>query len=160
FDDVLKMADKNKDGVISREEAQKGFLKDKFDPMDANNDGKVTREEWETMRRFLAEGKNLAFALAPGATGDVSLSFLLWKNTKGLPYIPTALVYDGQCILVKDGGLLTAYDEKSGKPAYVQERAAASGQYYASPIAAGGNIYVVSQKDGAVTVFKTGPDKP
>src|SRR5262249_24213139 len=80
FDDVLKMADKNKDGVISREEAQKGFLKDKFDPMDANNDGKVTREEWETMRRFLAEGKNLAFALAPGATGDVSLSFLLWKN--------------------------------------------------------------------------------
>jgi len=62
--------------------------------------------------------------------------------------------------MVKDGGLLTAYDEKTGQPAYVQERAAAAGQYYASPIAAGGNIYVVSHKDGEVTVFKSGADKP
>jgi outer membrane protein assembly factor BamB len=160
FDTVLKMADTNKDGVISREEAQKTFLKDMFDAMDANGDGKITRDEWEGVRRFMAEGKNMAFALAPGATGEVPLSSLLWKNTKGLPYIASALVYAGQCIMVKDGGLVTAYDAKTGKPAYVQERAAAAGQYYASPIVAGGNIYVVSHKDGAVSVFKSGPDKP
>jgi outer membrane protein assembly factor BamB len=160
FDAVLKMADTNKDGVISREEAQKTFLKDMFDAMDANGDGKITRDEWETVRRFMAEGKNLAFALAPGAAGDVPLSSLVWKNTKGLPYLASALVYAGQCIMVKDGGLVTAYDEKTGKAAYVQERAAAPGQYYASPIAAGGNIYVVSHKDGAVSVFRSGADKP
>ncbi len=160
FDAVLKKADTNKDGVISREEAQKTFLKDMFDALDANGDGKITRDEWEDVRRIMAEGKNLAFALAPDATGEVPLSSLRWKNTKGLPYLASALVYAGQCIMVKDGGLLTAYDEKTGKPAYVQERAAEAGSYYASPIAAGGNIYVVTHKDGAVTVFKSGPDKP
>ena len=62
--------------------------------------------------------------------------------------------------MVKDGGLVTAYDAKTGKEVYVQERAAAAGRYYASPVAANGHIYFTTLDDGAVTVLKAGADKP
>ena len=62
--------------------------------------------------------------------------------------------------MVKDGGLVTAYDAKSGNDVYLQERVAAPGQYFASPVAANGHIYFVTYNDGAVTVIKAGTDKP
>jgi outer membrane protein assembly factor BamB len=62
--------------------------------------------------------------------------------------------------MIKDGGLVTAYDEKTGKEVYVQERAAAEGRYYASPVAANGYIYFTCLDGGAVTVLKAGADKP
>jgi outer membrane protein assembly factor BamB len=160
FDFLLQQADTNKDGVLSREEAQKTFMKDFFDSLDTNQDGKLTREEWDVLLKFMAEGKNSAFALKPGGTGDVASSRLLWKQTKGLPYIPSALVYRGQCIMVKDGGLVTAYDAHTGKEIYLQKRVAAPGRYYASPVAADGHIYFTSLDDGAVTVLKAGSTKP
>src|SRR5207248_8049635 len=85
---------------------------------------------------------------------------LLWKKTKGLPYIASALVYRGQCVMVRDGGLVTGYDAKTGKEVYLQERAAAPGRYSASPVAANGHIYFTSLDDGAVTVLKAGAAKP
>ena len=66
----------------------------------------------------------------------------------------------GQFVMVKDGGLVTAYDARTGQEVYVQERAAATGRYYASPVAANGNIYFTSLDDGVVTVLKAGTDKP
>jgi outer membrane protein assembly factor BamB len=160
FDFLLKQADTNKDGVLSREEAQKTFLKDMFDSLDTNKDGKITREEWDAVLKFMAEGKNSAFGLRLGGTGDATTPHELWKKLKGLPYIPSALVYRGQCVMVKDGGLVTAYDAKTGKEVYVQERVAAPGRYYASPVAANGHIYFTSLDGGAVTVLKAGSDRP
>ena len=43
--------------------------------------------------------------------------------------------------MVKDGGIVTAYDAKTGNELY-QKRAAATGSYYASPVAANGNVYL------------------
>jgi outer membrane protein assembly factor BamB len=52
-----------------------------------------------------------------------------------------------------------ACDAETGNQAY-QQRAAAAGHYYASPVAAGGNIYFTSLDNGAVTVLKAGSAKP
>jgi outer membrane protein assembly factor BamB len=160
FDALLKQADKNGDGVISREEAAKTQLKDFFDNIDMNKDGKITREEWEGIRKMMSMGKNMAFALKPGGTGDATKPHLLWKKKKGLPYIPTAIAYRGQYVMVRDGGLVTAYDAKTGKDVYLQQRVASSGRYYASPVAANGHIYFTSLDGGSVTVLKAGTDKP
>ena len=70
--------------------------KDFFDNQDQNKDGSITRDEWDTILKFMNEGKNSAFALKPGGTGDVTESHVLWKQTKGLPYVPSAIVYRGQ----------------------------------------------------------------
>jgi outer membrane protein assembly factor BamB len=158
YDSMLKDLDADKDGALSRAEADKAF-QGFFDNQDTNKDGKVTRDEWDAIIKFMSEGKNTAFALKPGGTGDVTDSHVLWKNTRGLPYVASALVYGGQYIMVKDGGIVTAYDTKTGREIY-QERAAAAGKYYASPVAANGYVYFTTLDDGTVTVLKAGLEKP
>ena len=159
FDDMLKEGDADKDGVLSKEEAQKTSINGFFDSSDMNKDGKYTRDESDALKKFMEASRNSAFALKPGGTGDVSATHMLWKQTSGLPYVASAIVYRGQYVMVKDGGVVTAYDAKTGDKVY-QKRAAASGSYYASPVAANGHIYVTSLADGAVTVLKAGSDKP
>jgi outer membrane protein assembly factor BamB len=159
FDDFLKQMDTDKDGIISKKEAETTQLKDFFDNQDANKDGRITRDEWDAIIKFFSEGKNVAFALAPGGAGDVSTSHVLWKQTKGLPYIASAIEYRGQYVMLKDGGVVTALDTKTGNQVY-QKRAVASGNYYASPVAANGHIYFVSLSDGTVTVLKAGTSTP
>ena len=68
-------------------------------------------------------------------------------------------VFDILQYQVKDGGIVTAYDSKTGKEIY-QKRAIASGSYYASPVAADGHIYFASLADGTVTVLQAGTAKP
>ena len=159
FDSILKEGDTNDDGVLSKEESLKTSLKDFFDIQDANKDGKLTREEWDRLLKFSSESRNSAFALKPGGKGDVTNSHVLWKNTQGLPYVSSGIVYRGQYLMVKDGGIVTAYNAASGEKLY-QKRLEATGGYYASPVAANGNIYLVSLDDGKVTVLEGGADSP
>ncbi|HVC95632.1 MAG TPA: PQQ-binding-like beta-propeller repeat protein [Pirellulales bacterium] len=158
FDSLLKDLDKDHDDAISRAEGEKAF-QGFFDNQDTNKDGKVSREEFEAIIKFMSEGKNSAFALKAGGAGDVTASHTLWKRTKGLPYVASAILYRGQYVMVKDGGIVIACDAETGKPAY-QERIAAAGRYYASPVAAAGHLYFMSLENGAVTVMKGGSPKP
>lgn len=158
YDSLLKDLDKDQDGAISRAEGEKAF-QGFFDNQDTNKDGKISREEFETIVKFMSEGKNSAFALKAGGSGDVTTSHTLWKKTKGLPYVASAILYRGQLVMVKDGGIVIACDAETGDPAY-QERIAAAGPYYASPVAAGGHIYFTSLANGTVTVLKAGSEKP
>jgi outer membrane protein assembly factor BamB len=160
FDSLLKQWDTNKDGALSREEIEKTPFKNFFDSYDTNHDGKITRDEWDMILKFMAEGRTSAFAVKAGGTGDVTSSHVLWMKKKGLPYVPSALVYQGQYVMVKDGGLVTAYDAKTGNELYVMERVAAPGRYFASPVAANGHLYFIALEGGAVTVLKAGTDKP
>jgi outer membrane protein assembly factor BamB len=160
FDALLKKADTDKDGALSKAEFQKTVFKDGFESFDLNHDGKITRDEWELVLASIYGGKPGALAVSPGGKGDISLSHIVWRKTKGLPTISTAIVYRGQVVMVKDGGLVSAYDAKTGKEIYTLERIAAPGRYYASPIAANGNIYLTSLEDGVVTVIKAGTAKP
>ena len=160
FDDLLSSGDANKDGQISREESEKTFLKGFFDNNDTNKDGQITLVEWDGMIKYMSAGKNSVFAVKAGGHGDITKTHVAWKKTKGMPYVPSAILVGGQFFMVKDGGLCTSYDAKTGKEIYVQKRAVANGRYYASPVSANGNIYVVSLDEGAFTVLKAGMDSP
>jgi outer membrane protein assembly factor BamB len=65
------------------------------------------------------------------------------------------LYYQDRLYFVKDGGLLTVYEPKSGQLVLDRERLGATGQFVASPVAAGGRIYAASVP-GKVVVFKAG----
>jgi outer membrane protein assembly factor BamB len=160
FDEILKQAGEEKQGYLTKEGSEKTMLKGFFESNDTNKDGKITREEWDAIQKMMSAGRNSAFAVKAGGTGDVTKSHVLWKKTKGLPYVPSAIAYGGQYLLVKDGGRVTAYDAKSGKEIYLQEQVIAPGRYYASPVAANGNIYFTCLDDGTVTVMKGGADTP
>ena len=65
------------------------------------------------------------------------------------------LFYRGRVYAAQDGGRLTCYNAKTGEKFFEQERLGADGDYYASPIAANGHIYLSSGK-GRVTVIEAG----
>ena len=154
FDKVLKDLDKDKNGEISKSEGAKA-LGSFFDNYDLNRDGKITREEYQDQVNLLLEGKNGCYAIKPGGSGDITETHMLWKASRGMGYIPSAVGYKGQLIMVKDGGIVTGVDAKTGKALYM-ERLGAPGEYFASPVAANGNVYFASNQ-GVMTVLKVGP---
>ena len=159
FDDVLKQAGEEKLGHLTRAGAEKTMLKGHFDGSDPNKDGKITREEWDGQAKFMAAGRNVAFALTPGGTGDVTKSHVAWTVTRGLPYIPSPLVYRGLMYTVNKQGRLSAFEVKTGREVYAEEQVGLAG-VYASPVAADGHVYLCGL-DGAVVVVKAGdvPEK-
>jgi outer membrane protein assembly factor BamB len=68
-------------------------------------------------------------------------------------------LYHGRIYLIRDGGMMSSFDAKTGRPFYLQERLEAAESYYASPVAADGRIYLASVP-GKVTIVKAGGDKP
>ncbi|HJT33275.1 MAG TPA: PQQ-binding-like beta-propeller repeat protein [Pirellulales bacterium] len=157
FDALLMNLDKDQNGAISKAEGGEAF-QGFFDNQDVNKDGTITREEYEAIMKMWSEGKDSAFALKAGGSGDITASHVLWKKTKGLPYVASAILYRGQYVMVRDGGIVIANDAETGKQIY-QARVAAGGRYYASPVAANGHIYFTSLDGGAITVLKAGADK-
>jgi outer membrane protein assembly factor BamB len=130
-------------------------LKGFFENNDTNKDGKLTRDEWDASVKLMSMSKNSTFAVRPGGKGDVSKTHVAWKQTKGVPYVPSPVYHDGVLYMVKDGGQMSAYDAKTGDPVYQLERVGAPGQYYASPVVANGHIYLTAL-NGDVTVAKVG----
>ena len=77
---------------------------------------------------------------------------MLWRYSKGLPYVSSPLVYRGVLYLVKDGGIVSSLDSATGK-LIKQGRARGAGGYYASPVAGDGKVYLVSEA-GVISVLK------
>ena len=99
------------------------------------------------------------YAFRPGAVGDISLksgeeknAFIAWTTSKGSPYTPTPIIYGDQLYALADNGVLSSYDAKTGELIY-QQRLPSS--FSASPVAAGGKLYLASE-DGDVFVVKAG----
>ena len=98
-----------------------------------------------------------AVAIPLDSTGDVTNSGkVLWKYTKGTPYVPSPLLYQGRLYFtLANTQILTILDAKSGKPVLSDERLPALTSFYASPAAAAGRIYLVDQQ-GTTLVLKAG----
>jgi outer membrane protein assembly factor BamB len=155
FDQFAGANDKDKDGKLTRDEIPAGPIRDRFSQMDLNKDGHVTSAEWQTMAEMFAKAGNAVLAIRPGGKGDITTTHLAWKSTRGLPYVCSPVYYQGRLYTVKNGGLASCYNAKTGQPLYQDERLDAGGDYYASLVAAGGKIYAASQK-GVVVVWEAG----
>ena len=155
FDELLAQGDKNKDGILQRDEAPEGPARNHFPYIDADKDGAVTRAEWESLAKIFEQSKNALLAVRPGGFGDVTASQIVWTQTRGLPYVPSSLCYDGRVYLVKNGGMLSCFEARTGRILFLEERLGAIGDYYASPVAAGGQVCVISQQ-GVAVVLRAG----
>jgi outer membrane protein assembly factor BamB len=153
FAEVVGEYDKNKDGKFSMDEVPKGAVRDRFSQIDINKDNLVTEEEWNGMAEAFAKAENAVLAIRAGGRGDITKSHLAWKQMRSLPYVSSPLYYQGRLHTIKNGGLASAYEAKTGKVLYQDERLGAMGDYYSSAVAAQGRIYAASQK-GMVVVFE------
>ena len=150
--------DKDGDGKISRDEMPKQYIEQgMFSGIDRDQDGFITEKEWTEAVAFLDQADYGIFALKPPGEGELTTNHVAWKHKKGAASVSSPLFYRGRVYAAQDGGRLTCFNAKTGEKFFEQERVGADGDYYASPIAANGNVYLSSGK-GAVTVVEAGGD--
>ncbi|MBI2947614.1 MAG: PQQ-binding-like beta-propeller repeat protein [Verrucomicrobia bacterium] len=154
---LLEQGDQNHDGQLTRDETPLGPAKQHFLYIDADKNGSITRDEWNSIASIFERSENALLAVRPDGCGDVTATHVVWKQKRGLPYVPSPLLYEGRIYLVKNGGLASCFDARTGEVHYQEERLGALGDYYASPVAADGKICVASQP-GVVVICRAGGD--
>ena len=153
FDDTLKQADSNKDQRLHRDEMKSnkdGY--EHFGWLDANNDDYIDRAEYDFVRNSTTSGHGLT-AVRLAGRGDLTTSNVVWSLKKAYPGIPAPLIYRGVMYLMKEGGIVSSLDPASGQILKQGRTPDALEEYYASPVAADGKIFLVSAS-GKVTVLK------
>jgi len=125
--------------------------------LDEDKNGKLTRAEWQKIVDWVDSfpQENALLAVKPPASPD-DVAEIAWKYTKGVPECPSPLYFDHRVYLVKNAGLVTCLDSRTGKEIY-QAKLGAGGPYYASLVVGDGKIYAASAR-GTVTVFKAGDE--
>ena len=149
--EVWKTADANGDGVLARTEFPKFTGAFWFDVADLNANGSLTVEEWEYYRAAL-DSENGMLAIRLGGKGDMTEQAVKWKYQRSVPQLPSPLFYRGVLYMVNDGGIVTTLNPETGALIAQGRLQGALGAYYASPVAAGGHIFFVSER-GAVAVL-------
>jgi outer membrane protein assembly factor BamB len=153
FAEILDKYDTNRDRKISREElASEPRMLRGFADNDLASDGFLDERDWE-FYRARRSSRNALIAVKGGGRGDLTGSgHIVWRMQKFLPNVPSPLVYNGTLFLIKDGGILTSLDPKSGQILKQGRLPGALGTYYASPVGGAGHVYVISQS-GKMTVL-------
>lgn len=125
--------------------------------VDENKDKIVTKAEWEASEAFTKDKFNADrfVAVRPGGKEDSTDTPVQWETTKGLSEMPSPLFYRGRVYFIRDGGMWTVIEPKTGKRLLDRERIGIGGQAVASPVAANGLIYVVNEP-GAFAVLRAG----
>ncbi|MDX1982920.1 MAG: PQQ-binding-like beta-propeller repeat protein, partial [Bryobacteraceae bacterium] len=154
--EILRQWDDDKDGFLSEKETRDPRWQRSYYTIDLNGNGKVNEHEWEFFRARRA-ARNSLVAIRGGGRGDITASHVVWSMQKFLPNVPSPLLYDGVLYLIKDGGVLSAVDPITGKILKQGRLTGALDTYYASPVAADGRIYFLSQQ-GKATVVKAGAE--
>lgn len=143
-------ADRNRDGRITPDEFPDPAFRDAvlaIDRASGDGDGAVDAREWN-QALALSRGSNDALVAAhAGGTR--------WRFTRSLPTVPSVLLYREVLYLVKEGGILTTLDPRKGVVLKQGRLTGALEPYFASPVAADGKVYVVSET-GKVVVLKAG----
>jgi outer membrane protein assembly factor BamB len=172
FERLREDYDTDGNGKLNREEAKKNKsvlsradadgegdhpLSMFFRFLDKDRDGEIGATEWKKMSSWLGGFKhaNALVAIRPG-DGEKKSAEIAWQHGRGVPECPSPLYHDGRVYLVKNAGIATCLDAKTGELAY-QERIGSRGPCYASPVVGDGKIYTASAR-GVITVFAVGDE--
>ena len=103
-------------------------------------------------RDFVLHAVDLA-----AAQGDITDSdAIVWSLDRDTPYVSSPLLYEDTLYFLKsNSGILSSFEAKTGKTHYV-ERLEGIMNVFASPVAAGGRVYIAS-REGATAVVQSGP---
>jgi len=157
FEDVVKIADANKDGKLAQEEIPADLKHSgSWQAIDLDHDGFMDGRDWSFYRARRA-ARNSLMAVKMGGRGDVTASHVLWRYDKSLPDVPVPLLYEKTLFLVRTGGIFTTVNPATGE-VYKQGRLMGALEgYYSSPVGADGKVYVASE-NGKVVVLKAAPE--
>lgn len=157
FEEVREKLDRDGNGKFSQSEVPTEWKPDTpWAQQDLDKDGELNPTEWQyyTMRR---SSTNSTICLRLGGRGDVTESHTVWQVQENQPEVPAILVYRGVAYLIKNGAIMTSFDAETGEVHKEGRMRAAMDNYYSSPVAGDGKIYLASEK-GLVSVVKAGEE--
>lgn len=159
YEDSLKKYDKDNDQRIQYEEMKvEPQMQEHFGWLDANSDGYIDRTEYDFVRTGTSTSGHGITAVrlgGNGGSGDLTPTHVAWRLKKSYPNIPSLLVYRDVMYLMKEGGIVTSLNPATGEVLKMGRTPEALEEYYASPVAADGKIFMVSASC-KVTVLKAG----
>jgi hypothetical protein len=155
--EVLTAHDGNRDGKIARDEAPDDYTRGAFPYIDLDRDGLLDAAEWKMYIASMA-AENGLLAIRAGGNGDRTAHNIKWKYQRAVPQLPSTLLYQGVLYMINDGGILTTFDPATGEVVKQGRLREAIDHYYASPVAADGKVFIVSET-GIVTVLKAGGEQ-
>jgi outer membrane protein assembly factor BamB len=142
--------DTNGDKALDPEEIKSSDWASTFPWFDIDGDGKAALTEIARQLETMNSPDFGLVAVDLAATGGPRI---LWRERKTLPYIATPILYRGVLFLVKDGGILTSYEPKTGAVLKRGRIEGAAEPFFPSPVAAGGRLYLTSS-NGVVAIVK------
>lgn len=149
FQARLDRMDKNKDGVLTPEEYTDDPIMNRLGKSAGNRDGIVTADEWDVFAKKTL-GLNALVALRLGKDS----AEILWKQEKNFSYIvPSLLAYQDVIYVMRNGGILTSHDSRTGEIIKAGRLNGALGGYSASPVGAEGRVFIASE-EGKISVVK------
>jgi outer membrane protein assembly factor BamB len=97
---------------------------------------------------------NALLAIKLGKSGNLAgTDAILWTHNRSTPYVPSPLLSGNRLyFFAGNSGRLSCFDVKTGKPHYTDQRVDGMDNVYASPVAAGGNVYLVSRSGTCVVI--------
>lgn len=112
--------------------------------------------EWNAAFGTMLDKGGLVAIQLPQAGGAAEPS-VTWTYRKSVPYVASPVLYDNILYLICDQGLFMAVKPTDGEVLKKSRLKKGGGQFYASPVAADGKIYVVDTS-GRLTVLKAGAE--
>jgi len=95
--------------------------------------------------------KQEIFAIRPDGTGDVTNTHVVWRDTKGAPYVPSMIVAGDYLLSISNSGVGFCYEAATGK-VFWQEKL---GKHHASPVLVDGLVFFIND-EGQVNVIRPG----
>ena len=156
FAEVAATADANRDGKLAQSELPPPWQPTgTWRAIDLDRDGVLNEREW-TFFRTRRAARNGAMAIKLGGSGDLTSTNVRWRYEKSLPDVPAPLVLNDVVFLIRSGGIATTLNAQTGKVIKQGRLTGALEDYYSSPIAVGGKIYVASEHGKVVVLSATG----
>jgi outer membrane protein assembly factor BamB len=153
WQELLARDDANKDGAIQKEEVSDALTKRYWEFIDTEGHGKIGEKEWN-LHLAVMGAENGLYAFQMGSRGDAT-SKLVWKYQRSVPQLPSVVVYRDVVYMLNDKGVLTTLDAATGQMLHQDRVRGLSDNYYASPVAGDGKIFLASHS-GVVAVLRAG----
>jgi len=155
FAEALEALDKDNNKKVAKSELPEGSaVAARFFRIDLDQDGELDQAEWQQHAEVFKNAQNVAMSVRPGGRGDVTRTHVEWQSREGLPVVPSPALYGGLLYMVKNGGILTSLDAKTGKRTR-RGRIPGRGNYYASLVAGDGKVFACNES-GVLSIIKAG----
>lgn len=104
------------------------------------------------------QGNDLRAVRVAEARGNIDgTSAVAWSLDRDTPYVPSPLITEGVLYFLKtNSGILSAFEAKTGKPHYQNQRLDGLPNVFSSPVAARGRVYFTG-REGNTLVIRAGP---